>query len=159
MDQSRERRAFQPWGWDALQKWIAGLQPLLQWIQSGSVPGGWLGPGPPASPRALLGHAGQYTLLAGESSGSYLLVGREVLHSFGEFPTNWAINSGSCSLEQLWMYPFLCFGFCGCAQTTGFWMEYFELIEMRLCSFPSSCKGYSCIFFCSEQFIFCLVLG
>lgn len=81
---------------------------------------GWLGPGPSASPRALLGHAGQYTLLAGESSGLYLLVGGEVLNSLGEFPTNWAINSSSCSLEQLRIYPFFCFGFCGRAQTTGF---------------------------------------
>lgn len=98
-------------------------------------------------------HAGHYTLLAGKSLG-YLLVGREVLHNLDEFPASWAINSSSCCLEQLWIYPFLCFGCCGCAQTTGVWTEYFVLIEMRLCSFPSSR-----IFFWYEQFIFCLVLG
>lgn len=59
---------------------IAGLQPLPQsYIQHRSAPGGWL---------VLLGQAGQYTLLAGESSGSYVFVGRQVLQSLGEFPTS-----------------------------------------------------------------------
>lgn len=63
---------------------IAGLQPPPQCrIRNGSAPGGWL---------ALLGPAGQYSLLAGEGSGSHVLVGIEVLQSLGEFPTNWAIN-------------------------------------------------------------------
>lgn len=63
------------------------------------------------------------------------------LAQLGWIPTNRAINSSSCSLEQLWIYPFFCFGFCGCAQTIIFWMEYFVLIEMRLCSFLSSAKN------------------
>lgn len=57
----------------------SSAEPQAKWIS----PWGWL---------ALLGQAGHYSLLAGERSGSHVLVGREVLQSLGEFSTNWAIN-------------------------------------------------------------------